>query len=460
MTKIFNRLEKRTIFTNNEIDNAIELYGLNINDLKEIVKHRLIKNYGDMTKDMLYYTLVKRERSPLENSYLKHLEYTTTSDFKMRLNHIKVLATRLSNKLTNVERSKLYEQIHDLKKEYVETKSKNIRREVIKKIVYITNNLYNTQKQHTELQHDQTYFALRDIKHLFDRNDINYQPIFVRSAMKGGFEEYEILGNRNIMTIKEYLTTIYLPLTKLIDKKQQSTKDEQKIQLKLMVVFTKVNNPLDRYFEYIDSDSNILRRGDDTTEFINKLFNSVLENYEKKANALKGSNLVFDGIDLTLVQFIKIKLKKGGSYIPTPDWISVKKVTINPKNINDDCCFAYSIVASIHNNEIDHHPDRIAKLTPFIDRHNWNDINFPTEQKDWDKFERNNKNVALNILSAHSTKKKLHIIRTSKHNNTREHKVILLMITDKNNNWHYVCVKSLKNYVEVYFLIIMVIIIV
>ena len=116
LTKIFNGLEKRTIFTNNELDNAIELDGLNINDLKEIAKHRLIKNYGDMSKDMLYYVLVKSGRSPLENNYLKHLEYLTTSDFKKRLNHIKVLATRLGNKLTNVEKSKLYEQIHELKK--------------------------------------------------------------------------------------------------------------------------------------------------------------------------------------------------------------------------------------------------------------------------------------------------------------------------------------------------------
>ena len=145
-----------------------------------------------------------------------------------------------------------------------------------------------------------------------------------------------------------------------------------------------------------------------------------------------------------LAQFIKIKLRRGGSYIPTPDWIPAKKATVNPKNIHDSCCFAYSIVASIHNDEIDHHPDKITKLTPFIDRYNWNNINFPTEQKDWDKFGRNNKNVSLNILYAHSTKKKLHIIRISKHNNTREHKVILLMITNEYNNWHYVCVKSLK----------------
>ena len=79
-----------------------------------------------------------------------------------------------------------------------------------------------------------------------------------------------------------------------------------------------------------------------------------------------------------------------------------------------------------------------------INKYNWNGINFPAEQKDWNKFERNNKDVALNVLYAHSTKKKINIVKTSKHNNTREYKVILLIISDENNNWHYICVKNLK----------------
>ena len=203
-----------------------------------------------------------------------------------------------------------------------------------------------------------------------------------------------------------------------------------------MAVFVKINNPFDRYIKYIDSDGLILRKGDNTHKFINELFKSLLVNYEKETNALNGSNLVFYGIDLTLVQFIRIKLKRGGSYIPTPYWISVKKGTVNPKNTKDDLCFAYSIVTSIHNNEIDQHPDKISKLKPFTNKYGWNGINFPTEQKDWDRFERNNKDVALNILSAHSSKKKINIVKTSKHNNTRKHKVILSIISDKDNNWH------------------------
>ena len=369
LIKIFNKLGKRTIFTNSELDNAIKLYGLEIDDLKAIAKFRLIKNYSNMSKDMLYYTLVASERSSLENSYLKHLEYTTTNDFKKRLNHIKVLSTRLNNKVTNVERLKLYEKINELKKKYVETRNKNIRNEVIQEVVNITNNLYNKQKQHTKLQHDQTYFGLRDIKNLFNEDDHIYEPIFVRSALNKGFEEYEISGNRNMMSIKEYLTTIYLPLKRLIDKKQQITNDEQKIIIRIMVVFVKVNNSLGRYIKYVDSDGLILRKGDNTHNFVNELFKSLLKNFEKESNALKGSNLVSDGIDLTLVQFIKIKLKRGGSYIPTPNWISVKKATINPKNTKDDYCFAYSIVASIYNNETDHNPNRITKLKPFIKRY-------------------------------------------------------------------------------------------
>ena len=48
LTRIFNILEKRTIFTNSELDEAIELYGLEIDDLKEIAKHKKINNYANL----------------------------------------------------------------------------------------------------------------------------------------------------------------------------------------------------------------------------------------------------------------------------------------------------------------------------------------------------------------------------------------------------------------------------
>ena len=48
----------------------------------------------------------------------------------------------------------------------------------------------------------------------------------------------------------------------------------------------------------------------------------------------------------------EIQLKRGNSYIETPNWIKSKKATINPKNTNDDYCFAHSIVIALYHKQI------------------------------------------------------------------------------------------------------------
>ena len=59
-------------------------------------------------------------------------------------------------------------------------------------------------------------------------------------------------------------------------------------------------------------------------------------------------------------------------------------------------------------------------------------------------FEKNNTNIALNILSVPFNKKTSELQYKSKHNHTRQKQVILLMITD-NNKWHYLALKSIRN---------------
>ena len=157
---------------------------------------------------------------------------------------------------------------------------------------------------------------------------------------------------------------------------------------------------------------------------------------------------VFKCVNIRLVQFHSIELKRGSSYIHSPKWIEKKKATINPQNTKDDYCFAYSIVAALHHEEIGKNPHRIKKLMPYINNYNWKKINFPSEQKDWKTFERNNKDIALNIFSAHTTDKKLNLIRKSDYNHKRQHIVDLLMITDNQNNWHYLTIKNMKRLIR------------
>ena len=192
-----------------------------------------------------------------------------------------------------------------------------------------------------------------------------------------------------------------------------------------------------------------MRTKDDTDDIITKLLESFLENYEREENILRnGSGYVFDCVDLTLVQFHSIQLKRESSYIPSPKWIEKKKATINPQNTKDNYCFAYSIVAALHHEEIGKNPHRIKKLMPYINNYNWKKINFPSGQKDWKTFERNNKDIALNIFSAHTTDKKLNLIRKSDYNHKRQHIVDLLMITDNQNNWHYLTIKNMKRLIR------------
>ena len=68
---LFDQFGKRVIFTYTDLDRAIERYGLSHDDMKELAKRRMIKNYNGMSKDELYYTLIRSEKSLQEDSYLK-----------------------------------------------------------------------------------------------------------------------------------------------------------------------------------------------------------------------------------------------------------------------------------------------------------------------------------------------------------------------------------------------------
>ena len=93
----------------------------------------------------------------------------------------------------------------------------------------------------------------------------------------------------------------------------------------------------------------------------------------------------------------KTTLKRGKSYIKSPEWILNKRTTINPKN-KDNKCFQYSITVALNHQNIENHPERISNIKRFIDQYNWGGKDFPARIKDCEKFELNNKIIALNIL--------------------------------------------------------------
>ena len=71
-------------------------------------------------------------------------------------------------------------------------------------------------------------------------------------------------------------------------------------------------------------------------------------------------------------------------------------------------------------------------------------VGFPSHSKDWKKFEQNNNAIDLNILYVLYNTKQIRPAYISKYNHERDNQVILLMITDDAENWHYLAVKSIS----------------
>ena len=130
---------------------------------------------------------------------------------------------------------------------------------------------------------------------------------------------------------------------------------------------------------------------------------------------------------------------KSKSELYSSEWLRSKKESIN----NEDNCYQNALNDSLDYQKIKKNPQKISKLKPYINQYNWKNIKFPSEKEDWKKFEQNNKEIALNILFVPHNKKEIEPAYTSKCNYKCKKQVILLMITDDGNRWHYLAVKSL-----------------
>ena len=123
--------------------------------------------------------------------------------------------------------------------------------------------------------------------------------------------------------------------------------------------------------------------GSKTDEIIEKLFESFLQKYQEGLEqSMRGSEFVYDSVDVSYFNLNKVSLSRGGSYIDSPKWLKNKKATINPQSKKDDRYFLYAATVALNHEQIKNNPERISKIKPFIDQYNWNEIDFPSHGKD------------------------------------------------------------------------------
>ena len=295
-------------------------------------------------------------------------------------------------------------------------------------------------KKIINLNKHEDFIGLENVKDLY--SILDYKPILIKIAFDGNYLEYGSEGC-NSLSFTEYLNLIKPYLEDLINEKKN--KGEWKLQLTAKISFVSLKPDSDETrLMHTRSNPAEFTNGSVTEEIIESLYRSLLQNYnDNLQERMRGSDFVFNGINYFYYEFNRVSISKGGSYIESPKWLNDKKRTVNQKN-NDNKCFQYAATLALNFDKVTSHPERITKkIKSFINKYNWNDINFPAKRKDWNRFEVNNKNVALNILYVPFNTEKIEIAYRSKYNLVRDNQIILLMISN-GENWHYLAVKSLS----------------
>ena len=87
---------------------------------------------------------------------------------------------------------------------------------------------------------------------------------------------------------------------------------------------------------YVWIDNISIMRGTNTDDIIRELFWSFLRTYQEDSKMIKGSNFIFESVELMDYKLHRVRLRRSGSHIKSSEWLLHKEATINPKNKNDD----------------------------------------------------------------------------------------------------------------------------
>ena len=138
--------------------------------------------------------------------------------------------------------------------------------------------------------------------------------------------------------------------------------DTWEIQLTIAINFTSSKDAEEEHVMNSRSKNIKFTSYNDAYEVVDELFESLHSRYQGNLEtSLRGSNFIFDSIQLMYYKCYKVHFRRGGSYIDSPDWKKMKNATINQKN-EDDKCFLYAVTVVLNYGEIESHAERFQIL--------------------------------------------------------------------------------------------------
>ena len=161
------------------------------------------------------------------------------------------------------------------------------------------------------------------------KEELNWGPIQLQEAFNGVYRSYRISGLKGVDP-ETFLNKIRGMLVDLI--KRETSREAVRTQATTWIRFSKGQERVDLAFN-----SRMLAAYglNDIAELVDGMITHMIE--QIKNPALRDSGLVFEEVIGTKIDFCRLNLTRGSSYLPLPDWLSRKKAIINPKNSYMEC---------------------------------------------------------------------------------------------------------------------------
>ena len=145
------KIAKKQNISKNDLSRTKKLQNNSIDELQAIAKLRGIKNYDNLTKEDLIFSLLKSESSPAERNYIKYFNNNTNDEIKSKINYIRIILSRLGNIITKNERKKIKKDLYEIEKK--NNLSANEKKKIYDDLVKLENTL-DKKEEHKHSDHD------------------------------------------------------------------------------------------------------------------------------------------------------------------------------------------------------------------------------------------------------------------------------------------------------------------
>ena len=101
------KITKKQNIWRNELRKAEKLQNKSRDELNEVAKFRRIKNYDNLRREDLIFSLLKSGSNLAELNYMKYFNNSTNDEIKSKINDIRLILSRLGNIVTKNDRKKI-----------------------------------------------------------------------------------------------------------------------------------------------------------------------------------------------------------------------------------------------------------------------------------------------------------------------------------------------------------------